>query len=257
METRLKIYRGILLMACLLGFAGSTFAQDSPTEKISPFSAGVDLMSRYIWRGLNPGGNTPSIQPSLKYSKGIFTVGAWGAYSIGSQYGQEADLYATLTPVSLFSFTLTDYFFPNETAGAAMRNKYFNYKKDETGHVFEVSATFNGTESLPLSLLLAMNVYGADAKDANGKICHTPYAELSYSANVNGVGIKPFVGAVLSKPDEGTTGYYCQKEAGIVNLGVTASKKLTINKDFSIPVTSSLITNPSAGNIYLVFGFSF
>jgi len=43
---------------------------------------------------------------------------------------------------------------------------------------------------------------------------------------------------------------------GFVNIGITLSKEITISDDFSLPVCCSLITNPQAENIYMVFGFS-
>ena len=50
---------------------------------------------------------------------------------------KEVDLYATLSLPSAFSFTVTDYNWNNGNDGSGPR--YFNYKKDETGHV-EIAA---------------------------------------------------------------------------------------------------------------------
>ncbi len=39
-------------------------------EKTSGFSLGADLVSRYIWRGVDFGGPSPHIQPYLEYAFG-------------------------------------------------------------------------------------------------------------------------------------------------------------------------------------------
>ena len=52
------------------------------TAKAQELSVGTDIVSRYIWRGIDLGGNTPSIQPTLEFSTGGFAVGFWGAYSL-------------------------------------------------------------------------------------------------------------------------------------------------------------------------------
>jgi hypothetical protein len=96
----------------LLAFA-ITFAQEEKEEtKKDTLTIGVDLMSRYIFRGTELGGASPSIQPSLEYSRGKFTVGLWGAYSTNPTGSQEADLYVSYAITKNIGITVTDYFFP-------------------------------------------------------------------------------------------------------------------------------------------------
>ncbi len=71
-------------------------------RNVVAWSAGADLASRYIWRGLNAGGSSPSIQPAIEYTIGsekhAFSVGTWGAFSTsGIQTTQEVDLYISYT----------------------------------------------------------------------------------------------------------------------------------------------------------------
>ena len=117
----------------------------------------------------------PAIQPYIEYGFGSedhsFAIGAWGAYSLsGTQTGQEADLYLSYTLKEVFSITLTDYFFPNEESSSF---NYFNYNNDwdkidngeeQTGHLIEAAFRFNGTENIPVSLLFAINIWGADSR---------------------------------------------------------------------------------------------
>jgi hypothetical protein len=227
-------------------------------KETSNFSIGADLVSRYIWRGLDLGGSSPHIQPSIEYAFGEsgLAIGAWGSQSLGGiTTGAEADLYLTYSFADMFTVGLTDYFFPSDHAFSY--DRYFNYKKETTGHTFEVMAGFDGTESFPISIMFAMNVYGADGTDENGDPYYAKYLELGYSKTVGETDISVFVGAALDDPKEelGASGWY-GNSAGIINLGTTVSKSLKISDSFSLPVSTSLIFNPEAENIYIVFAIS-
>ena len=81
-------------------------------------NTGVDLYSRYIWRGMDFG-NAPSIQPALSFSYAGFELGAWGAYTLSSQadkfdeidfwlgYSREFESGASIGAV------VTDYYLPH------------------------------------------------------------------------------------------------------------------------------------------------
>ncbi len=247
-----KFSLAFILIAVLSMTATQSFAQDD--EKESPFSLSLDLMSRYVWRGTDYGAS-PSIQPGVEYGIGGFAAGAWGAYTINKSAIQEFDLYASYTIKDMFTVLVTDYFFPDEVAGY----KYFDYKETTTGHVFEGTLSFNGTEKVPLSVFVATNFYGADAKRINadgssGSIMYSTYAEVGYSFKY----VDLFLGVNCTKADtdKGESGYY-GNDVGVVNLGATFSKDIPLGKKFNLPVTISLITNPQAEKVYLVGGFSF
>ena len=229
-----------------------TYAQDSLSK--CKIKTSVAFQSRYIWRGQALGGAYPSIQPTLELSKSKFTLGAFGAFSTsGIIPNQEIDLYANYTFYKdMFTFTITDYFFPKDFSNY----DYFNYTKNNTGHVFEGALKFNGPDKLPLTFMVATNVYGADAKKADGNIIYSTYVELGYTKKVKETSLNMFIGSSLNAPGNDVPGYYANVKTGIVNLGVTASKDIVITDKFSLPVSSSLIFNPDARKIFFVFGFS-
>ena len=158
--------------------------------------------------------------------------------------------------MDMFTIGMTDYYFPSDRAFS--RDGYFNYKKETTGHTFEAMASFDGTENFPISILFAMNVYGADGTDENGDPYYAKYLELGYSHSIGATDISVFMGAALDDPKEeqGASGWYGNNSAGIINLGATVSKSLKISDSFSLPISTSLIFNPEAENIYIVFGIS-
>ncbi len=86
-----------VLTIIVLTFSIYCFSQSVEKVKFkSNLDLGADFKSRYIWRGINLGGNTPSIQPFIEYAfaKG-WAFGSWGAFSFGEQATQEVDLYLT------------------------------------------------------------------------------------------------------------------------------------------------------------------
>jgi hypothetical protein len=226
-----------ILMLLLSQSAIPVIAQDG-----AKLDVGADIYSRYVWRGTDFG-NAPAIQPWASYSNSGFTIGAWGSYSTNSNSEQEADLFLSYDIGETATLTITDYFFPN---GMTTGNNYFQYKEDSTGHVFEGTASYNGTSYFPISLSVSYNFFGADPDNAL-------YFELGYANTLKKVGYNIFVGG-------GTGDYYLHGENdnnfGIVNMGVSLSREVEISDKFSLPLSGSLILNPTAESIFIVFGFS-
>jgi len=232
----------LLLWIFLFGYLAPAIAQEE--EKESAFQINTDIFSRYVWRGTDFGAS-PSIQPCISYTKGGLEAGVWAAYTTNRFQTQEFDLYITYTFLKeMISLTLTDYFFPNEQKKG---NRYFEYDKDNTGHIFEFSASFNGTEKLPLEFLVATNIYGDDAKKKNGDIFYSTYLEAAYAFK----NLKLFAGFNFTE-----SGFYANN-IGFCNIGATFEKELKITELFSLPVSASVITNPQTENVFLVVGISF
>ncbi len=244
-----------------------------PKKGKSHISLGADLVSRYIWRGMQLEGNAPNIQPFFTYQTGGFEAGVWGAFSLsGNNRSQEIDLHVSQSfAKNMFTVTVTDYFFPEESGNY----NYFKYGKNITGHIFEGTFAFNGTKKFPLTVLVATNFFGADAArieddpkspDFNKKtgIQYSTYVELGYPFQVKNVEVNTFVGFNATTPRKanaytgykGESGFY-GTGFGVINLGFTASKAVQITKKYTLPMMISLVTNPQLGKIYFVFGISF
>ena len=198
----------------------------------SPINIGADLVSRYVWRGLDYGAS-PSIQPYLEAGIANFAIGAWGAYTTNLPGVQEMDLYLNYTIKDLVTVGITDYFFPDEVFGY----DYYEFRKDSSNHVIEGFASFNGLEGLPLTATFGVNLYN----DSNNSI----YLELGYSFSVLDV----FLGV-------GNGIYTTDTNFGVVNVGISASKEIPITDKYGLPVSASVITNPNAKQVHLVFGIS-
>jgi hypothetical protein len=205
---------------------------------------GTALMSRYIWRGVDYG-NSPSVQPSLTFTAGGFSVGTWGAYSIagnGDEVFSEHDLwvgYTVLTSGGSFSLLATDYHYPS----AHLR--YFDYSGNGEGaHTLEAGLLYTGPDAFPVSLFAAANFHN----DPDNSV----YLELGYSRSINDVEIVLFAGGTPGKSD-----WYGTPSAAIINVGIGVICMIAVTDRFSVPVSASFIINPELEQSHLVFGIQF
>jgi hypothetical protein len=214
-----------LLTLCLTVYMGNA------QEKAS-FDIGVDFASRYVWRGLEFS-DSPAIQPYVEFISGNLTLGAWASYETGGQVvGQELDLYASYE-IGNFAIGFTDYAFPVDIVS----DGYFEIKN----HIGEALLSFNGSEGLPISLMVGVNVYNDDKNSI--------YAELGVPFKIGATEVSAFLGA-------GNEIYTTDGDFTVTNFGLSASKELKVTDKLSLGLTASTIFNPDTDDAYLVFLFS-
>ena len=227
MKKILMITASVLL---LMTFIPSVNAQE---EEASKWNAGLDIYSSYIWRGLKFGTGA-AFQPSVDFTAGGFTIGAWGSYSTGNENFEETDLYATyafnLGEKAALSFTVTDYFFPG--------TEYFN----GDSHFIEPLVNLGLGN---LSLTAAYMFYNA-APNGSGDI----YLQAGYTA-----------GPVSLTLGGGNGQYSIEDEDeddkfAISNIGIGTSREIKITDSFSLPISGSVILNPSTEQLFVVVGIS-
>jgi hypothetical protein len=204
---------------------------------------GADIYSRYIWRGINLGGDSPSFQPGLSYSIVGFTVGFWGAYSYpenGNAYS-ENDIYAsyTLSTENAGSFFLlyTDYYIPS------LGIPFGYYQNTGGAHVLEGGLSYAGPEIFPISVSGYYNFHN----DPDNSV----YIQAGYPFTIGDATLTPAVGLVPAK-----SAYYITNKGTVINISITAAKSIAISDKFSLPVNVSYINNPNMDINYLVFGAS-
>lgn len=234
----MKIKLVSLQMRAMLLFLSCTSALNAQSDSLPEFStsANVDLMSRYIWRGQEYG-HAPSIQPGLSATYKDFTLGAWGAYKFTGAGMQETDLYLSKA-IGPLTFAIWDYWSFCDTTSL----DFFNYKPNTTAHLFEAQMLLSGGEKLPFNLLVSYFFYGADTTNSI-------YLELQYQYIAGPFDMLFFAGF---QPK----GEYYGTKATFVNLGCTAIKTVEITDRWSLPVSLSLIANPSFKSVYIVAGIS-
>lgn len=248
----MKNFRTLLLAVVLAAcFAPNSIkAQEEATdavvteEKSSPITIGADFVSRYIFRGLDFG-TSPAIQPGIEFGIGGFYIGAWGSYAfLATPTGIEADLYAGYSFNFGLSAGITDYYFPGErltiqavdssslVIAPERDGSYFNYSEN---HYFELNLTQEIGD-----FYLAANWFFSD------NMSNDLYFEAGYSFSFLDI----FVGA-------GNEAYTTDGEFDVVNVGISASKDIKFTEKFSLPLSASLILNPDAEQLHIVFAISF
>lgn len=240
------------------------FTQSDSTE--SPVSFEAQIVSRYVWRGLDIGGNLPFVHPCLELNLGserhAFTAGLWGAYAIGKNFDEEIDLYFIYSFNEILELTLTDYFVYD---GSPSGYDLFNYNSGETPHLLEAQIGFAGTEKIPFTLSFAMMLYGADAVHLNedgteAGIFYSKYIELGWEKELNdGSVFTVFGGASADQADTelGEETFYGNEKPAVILLGCNIEKELKLGADFDCIMNISFLSNPSAQSAFLVAGMTF
>jgi uncharacterized protein (TIGR02001 family) len=223
MKTKYSI--ALMMITTLLISVDSAYAQ---------VEVGVDIASRYVWRGTDFGAS-PSIQPEISLTMGGLTIGAWAAMATnGNPTGSEIDFflsYAIPTSFGDLELVVTDYTFPEGPTGA-----YFS----SSSHFIEIGAGFSGNENLPLSLFTGVFVTNDDD--------YSIYSELGYSAGSLdlSMGFTPAASFM-----------YGTSKAGIVSAGLGTTREVKLTDMFSFDLTGTVLFNPYQQNAFFLVGISF
>ena len=225
-------------LALLLFGAATAKAQDTVETTI-----GTDIVSSYVWRGLELGG--VSMQPTLGVSYKGLSLSAWGSVGMSNPADtKELDLTLAYS-LGGFNVGVTDYWF---NAGLDPLNRYFKYAADETNHVFEANIGYDFGFA---SLQWYTNFAGNDLVEATGKLAYSSYFEINVPFTLGDVDWTATAGAVPFATD-----FYGTEGFAVTNLALTASKEFQVTDTFSIPAFAQVAANPSARTAFLVFGIS-
>lgn len=204
----------------------------------------TDLVSRYVWRGL-AFSDSPCLQPSLDFDWRGFTFGVWGSFSFspaagdttGSTYS-ELDLSLSRSIETLageLTGAVSTYYFPSEGAS------YFHWDNRDGAHVIEATLSLELPEPMPIQLLVARNIHNDPDRStffgASAPLLRGPTA-LSLS-----LGAAPGRSAWY-----GVDSYMAQ----MVEVGLHASRTLTLGRGVAPSLGVSYIVNPRLERPYLV-----
>lgn len=273
--------RFLPLCFLMLAVFASTNAVAQEKKCKFPFklNVGVDLMSRYVWRGMDYG-NSPSIQPTLSFGLGNFELGYWGAIALTNNY-LESDLYLKYS-LKGFSLTVTDYYIP--ALATDLNDTRYSYCKSPseiefdttsgvnltkyTSHSIEATLQYKGPEKFPISVLVGTYVYGNDKTSGDSiftethklqslkfKNRYSTYVELGYSFAIKEFNFDAFVGATPFSSVYSTPAY--DGGFAVMNMGITGYRKIKITEHFDLPLKASVIFNPQASSFHFVFGLTF
>lgn len=213
------------------------FAQETKVTA----SIGADLVSSYIWRGMDCGG--VSIQPGISVETASgFSFGAWGSVGLETTDTKELDIYVGYS-IGDFSITVTDYWF--SVYGA--ENSYMEYASGETAHVYEATL---GYDFGVFSLACNTNFAGSDYYSEDGDRSYSTYIEAVVPFTVGDLDMSFEIGGT---PAEGMY----SDGANITNIGLGASKSISVTDKLTLPAFAKVTLNPYTDKAYLTFGLSF
>jgi len=223
--------RTIYILIAVMMITTELFPQEDDS---SPFTAGADLYSSYVWRGTKYG-TGPAIQPEMSFTTGFITLGAWGSFDFSGY--QEADLYLSFSLPAGFKLGITDYYYPDYS--------YFDYSKLTGSHAIETSLGFS-KGGLSLSANYILNEAGNAGSEGGDK-----YFEVKYDFSYFNI----FLGAGDGWHTTDTSNG--EDKFNICNVGLGISQNIRVTDTFNIPVTGQLIFNPDLERFYIVVGFTF
>ena len=238
----------IFLMICagivLLVTVSRTYGQ----EKNDRLSLSVDVATGFIWRGLSLN-SSPVVQPSFTFAPGKFSVGAWASVPFTPDEYQEVDVFVNYQFTPSISLCLTDYFGDNYWGWSTP--SYFNYKRDETVHAFDLQFIYDGSGGFPVKTMISTIIAGDDFKnewseDGKRKRNFSTYIELGYGNTSKGVDWEVFAGFVPMASD-----FYNISDGDVINLGLGLSKSFEITPTYSLPLSVKFTVNPSRKIVFL------
>ena len=207
----------------------------------------TDVVSRYIYRGNNSGGNSAHIEPTINYNiNKSFQISAFSTYGISNNY-EEIDLSVKYT-IKKLSISLSDNYNPISSDGKETSSNIniLNYNTNSTTHQIEVILNYTISDKVPLSFTVESYFYGND-KNSNNSNYYSTYLEVAYSTNINDYTINTFAGMT---PKQGMFG----DKTGFMNIGMKVNKSIKITNNYKIPVYEVLYLNTISQKLYFVIG---
>lgn len=237
-----------LLLGCLLSISYASAQEVGKRE--SNFHLGVDLQTKYIWRGMEmmTQDAAPVVFPGLNYSNKGFYAYVLGGYAINGKYA-EVDLGLSYN-YKWLTVGLNDYYYPSTNSP---KDQYFNLKSNETGHWFEALVTI-APENIPAYLTVSNFFAGADKKD-DGKQAYSTYAELGGHYDfLNDHRLSLTVGVAFNQSCY--NGY--EHDFSICNIELKYTYNVAM-KDFTLPLSVAYIINPvyEKSHVNLTASFAF
>lgn len=216
--------------------------------KASPFGLGLDLQTKYMWRGMEMMTEeaAPVLFPSFNYSyKGLFLY-TMGGYAINGKYA-EVDLGASYTWKGL-TIGFNDYYYPTVDSN---KDEYFGGGK-HTGHWLEACITY-APEKIPVFATLSNFFAGADkyVNDNNEeKQAYSTYLEVgTYYDFLKGNRITATCGMALNKSCY--NGY--DKNFSICNVELKYTYNVKFKSGWTLPLSAAYIYNPVYDKSYVNF----
>ena len=243
-----RFVKTIALMVAMWLVAGHVQAQSQPEAEVQ-----ADLVSKYLWRGMEKGGI--SLQPQAKLSWQGAYVKLFGSTGFIKTDEDEIDLSLGYEFPFGLNIGVIDYW----QTGIEPNNLYFGYNKETTAHRLEGNIGYTCRYG---SVQAYCMFYGHDTK-INGKQAYSTYIELTVPFRLGGLdwtakaGLTPMESAGWTVPDYATLSeslhYFYADGPACVMASVRATKNLKL-RGLTLPIYAELNTNPYMQTAYIMGG---
>lgn len=222
-----------LLLLCLALTPQKVAAQELSID------TGLNLTSRFIYRGLDLG-SAPQIQPRIVVSYQQFEFGAWGSHPLAdtpdaANY-KEVKFWLNYT-FDLDAIALTTMVENHYDANTNL----FDFDQATTSHVLQASARLAQTADAPLDLTVGYTFFGGPA--------NTIYTELGKSFTAGALGMRAFVSGQYAD-GAGFVDLGYNDKLVMNQIGISATRALSISSETEFPLTIALVTNPKTERIF-------
>lgn len=235
----------------LLLLTSEAYSQKETKSPIS-INIGGDVVSRYIFRGVEFGPNppTPQVQPhfALTYdmgNAGSLIFGGWASYGIYNEFSENDLSLKYSIPVSgagTFALTLMDLTFPY--LGASINN----FEGDGNGaHFIALNFDYSGPAKFPVTFQVSSLVHNDFPEHKS------LYLEVGYNFPISDVDARVVCGAAQGKSKWNSIK---TDKFEFDNIGINFTKKLKISEDYSLPVGVAYILNWHLKQSFLVLKIS-
>jgi len=203
-------------------------------------SLGTDIVSQYVWRGLQLG--SAALQPTAGISWKGLSLSAWGNVGFANwNDAKEIDFTLSYTIKGL-TIGITDYW------NTDSETPFFNYKRGETGHVYEASVGYDfGFLRASWQTIFA----GCDGVNMSGNRAYSSYFELAVPFHLATCDWEASVGVVPYATD-----YYECEGFRCTNITLRVTKDIKVTDRFNIPLFLQLTGNPNSRELYFVGGIT-
>ncbi|KAA6339430.1 hypothetical protein EZS27_012628 [termite gut metagenome] len=240
-------------------------------ENYKPVDLSIQLKSTHLWRGYEVS-SSPILDATVAYKdrSGALEIGLWGASAFQGDY-REFDYYISYA-VKGFSVSLWDIYnlAADESYGKGKPSNsklnIFNYDpKKGTSHFIDLSLGYTLQGSYPLNVTWSTILYGRDLnlKYVDETKKETKKDTQAFSTYLAGTFPLPFLSAggvdfnagiaaafTLNPGDEDYNFYAGDRNFGIVNFNLSASKAVTIG-GHTYPISTYAMWNPVNKNASL------
>ncbi|MBR4564180.1 MAG: hypothetical protein IKO26_07000 [Paludibacteraceae bacterium] len=216
--------------------------------KESHFHFGLELQTKYMWRGIEYG-TAPTLFPQISFNNWGLNIYAMGGYAVNGSHS-EVDLGISYSFYGVM-IGLNDYYYPTMTGED---DRYFNFKHGETGHYLEACIGYY-PEKLPFWILASTYVAGADLFPGTTKNAYSSYLEVGLHYDFfDNHQIALACGLALNKS------FYndYEKKFSVSNVMLQYTYYLRI-KWWTLPLKAALVYNPYRNKFHFTasayFGF--